>query len=469
MSFTNDAAAELARFLDSGATPIYVLDEDRRIVFCNAACAAWLGVPADALIGQKCNYHTPGDDAEGGELAIVAAGLCPPPLAFAGQALSANVTCRRANGRASQRRGQFIPLAHGEDESSPVVAILDRTDCGPEPASQTGAPDGGSLNALHDAVRKYRQQQTGRYSADRLIGGHPRMVRARAQVQLAARGETHVTIVGQPGTGKEHAAKAIHYGQSAPGLLVPLDCALMDTNLLRSTLRTLVARRTLRPAHSTLLVEHAERMPVEVQDDLLAMLADGSLAMRVIAQCDAPLDAAVAEGVFSAALACTLGTLVIELPTLSERIDDLPLLAQAMLEELNAGQSRQLAGFSAEALDQLAAYPWPGNLDELQVLVREMHEKAAGPRIVPRDLPRTIQWGAEAASAPRAEEAIVLEEFLARVERELIARAMRKAKGNKSRAAKMLGLTRPRLYRRLVQLGLEPAAEPKQPKREGDG
>jgi len=463
MSFTNDAAAELARFLDSGATPIYVLDEDRRIVFCNAACAAWLGVPADALLGQKCNYHTPADDAEGGELAALAAGLCPPPLAFAGKSLAANVTCRRPNGRVSQRRGQFLPLAHGEDESSPVVAILERVDCGPEPSQDDGPLDGSSLSALHDAVRRYRQQQARQASADRLIGDHPKMLRARAQVQLAARGETHVTIVGQRGTGKEHAAKAIHYGQEGPGLLVPIDCALMDTNLLRSTLRTLVARRTLRPAQSTLLVEHAERMPVEVQGDLLSVLGDASLGMRVIALCESPLDALVADGVFSASLACTLGTLVIELPPLAERIDDLSLVAQAMLEELNASHSRQIAGFSAEALDQLAAYPWPGNLDELQVLVREMHEKAAGPRIAPRDLPRTIQWGAEAASAPR-EETIVLEEFLARVERELIARAMRKAKGNKSRAAKMLGLTRPRLYRRLVQLGLEPAAEKKEPK-----
>lgn len=467
MSFTNDAAAELARFLDSGATPIYVLDEDRRIVFCNAACAAWLGVPADALFGQKCNYHTPGDDTEGGELAAVAAGLCPPPVVFAGEPLSASVSCRRPNGRVSQRRGQFIPLAHGEDESSPVVAILERADCPGEPTKVDGPLDGSSLEALHEAVRRYRQQQSRQISADRLIGHHPQMIRARAQVQLAASGETHVTIVGPRGTGKEHAAKAIHYGQSAPGLLVPIDCALMDTNLLRSTLRTLVSRRTLRPAQSTLLIEHVERMPVEVQSDLLPMLEEGSLGMRVVALSESPLDAAVAAGDFSASLACKLGTLVIELPPLTERIDDLPLVAQAMLEELNASESRQLAGFSAEALDQLAAYPWPGNLDELQVLVREMHEKSAGPRITPRDLPRTIQWGAEAASPPRGEEAIVLEEFLARVERELIARAMRKAKGNKSRAAKMLGLTRPRLYRRLVQLGLEPASGKKEPKSEG--
>ncbi len=461
MSFSNDAAVELARFLGNGAAPIYVLDEDRRIVFYNAACAAWLGISADALLGQKCNYHTPAGDAlEGGTLAALAAGLCPPPQAFAGRAQSATVSIGRADGRAATRRGHFLPLAHGEDESSPVVAILETADeASVHPTDRDTPLDNMSLDALHDAVRSYRRQWAGRFSADRLIGEHPQIVRARAQVLLAAGSASNVTIVGPPGTGKEHAAKAIHYGQAEAGLLVPIDCVLMETNLLRSTLRTLCARKALRPARSTLLVEHAQHMPAEVQSDLTEVLGDGSLGMRAIALCERPLHALASDGTFSAHLACALGTLVIELPPLAERIEDLPLLAQALLEEQNASQLRQLAGFSPEALDQLAAYPWPGNLDELQVLVRELHEKAAGPRIVPRDLPRTIYWGAEAATGPRGEEPMVLEEFLARVERELIARAMRKAKGNKSRAAKMLGLTRPRLYRRLVQLGLEPPSE----------
>lgn len=153
---------------------------------------------------------------------------------------------------------------------------------------------------------------------------------------------------------------------------------------------------------------------------------------------------------------------MIELPPLADRVEDLPLLVQTLVEELNVGRLRQLAGFSPEALDQLAAYPWPGNLDELGAVVREMHEKSQDTEVAPRDLPRTIHWGAEAAShSQRGDEAIVLEEFLGRVEKELIALAMRRAKGNKSRAAKMLGLTRPRLYRRLVQLGLEQPGDKK--------
>ena len=84
--------------------------------------------------------------------------------------------------------------------------------------------------------------------------------------------------------------------------------------------------------------------------------------------------------------------------------------------------------------------------------------RAAGPEVQPEDLPERLRWVAEAATRPqRKEEAIVLDEFLGRIERELIRRALARAKGNKARAARLLGLTRPRLYRRMVQLGLEGA------------
>jgi DNA-binding NtrC family response regulator len=190
------------------------------------------------------------------------------------------------------------------------------------------------------------------------------------------------------------------------------------------------------------------------------MLRAGTLRMRVVATSASPLEELVAVGQLSHELACALSTLVIELPPLAKRLDDLPLLAQAILEETNAATFRQIAGFAAEALDQLAAYPWPGNLDELAAVVRETHEKAQGSEITVHDLPKQIHWGVDVAGHPRIDESIVLGDFLGRVEKELIARAMRRAKGNKSKAAKLLGLTRPRLYRRLVQLGFE-QPEPK--------
>jgi DNA-binding NtrC family response regulator len=153
--------------------------------------------------------------------------------------------------------------------------------------------------------------------------------------------------------------------------------------------------------------------------------------------------------------------MTVELPPLARRLDDLPSLAQAFLEQSNRSGLKQVGGFSDEALDRLQLYPWPGNLEELSTVVFAAHEAAGGAEITARELPKEIHWAVEAiAHPPRGEEAIVLEEFLARVELELITRALRRAKGNKSKAAKLLGLTRPRLYRRLLQLGLEPPRRP---------
>jgi DNA-binding NtrC family response regulator len=206
------------------------------------------------------------------------------------------------------------------------------------------------------------------------------------------------------------------------------------------------------------LLEDVDGMAEDAQRDLVEWLRADRSAMRVIATSTRPLSELAADQRFSRELACLLSTITIELPPLSRRLEDLPLVAQAFLEKLNATSTKQLGGFSSEALDQLASYSWPDNLDELATLVVEAHERAQGGEVAARDLPDRIRWAAGAAlHPPRVDEPIVLEEFLARLEKELIARALGRAKGNKSRAAKLLGLTRPRLYRRLVQLGMEQA------------
>lgn len=456
MSRSRSAASEVARLLDGGVAPIYALDEDRRIVYCNRACAAWLGVKANQLIGQVCQYRSPADSAP----ADLAAGLCPPPQAFAGQPQTAIVSRAGKDGTLVYRRGQFLPLADGHDESSPVVVILERED----QRSQTFEQDGTAEAHLHERVTAFRRQMARRFDAHRLIGSSPALVRARLQIAIASGSGAPVFIVGPPGAGKQHAAKAIHYAGGGDGLLVPLDCAVLETNVIRSALRSLAARATQRPPGSTLLLEHVERLVPEAHEDLLALLKMPELRMQIVSTSPRQPAELVSELQFSRELAFALSTLVIELPPLGRRLEDLPLLAQAMLEEQNAAGYRQVARFTPEALDQLAAYAWPGNLDELALTIRETHEKAQGVEITPADLPKRIAWGADLAAHPqRTDEPIVLEEFLAKVERELIARAMRRAKGNKSKAAKLLGLTRPRLYRRLVQLGLEQPPEGEKP------
>ena len=114
------------------------------------------------------------------------------------------------------------------------------------------------------------------------------------------------------------------------------------------------------------------------------------------------------------------------------------------------------AGSRPRWLDQLAAYAWPGQVDELADMVRTAAAKADGPLIAPVDLPERIYLAAAAARRPsRGPQPIVLGEFLDLIERQLIERALHMAKDNKTKAARLLGLTRPRLYRRMERLKME--------------
>ncbi len=220
-----------------------------------------------------------------------------------------------------------------------------------------------------------------------------------------------------------------------------------------------VTRRKLsdEPAEpGTLLLHRVDEISADLQVELAGLFVRRPLAWRLIATAAEPLAELARRGKFREDLAAALSTIVIQLPALAQRRDDLPLLAQLVLEDLNALGGRQIGGFTPAALDLLDGYAWPGNLDELAEVVAESHRQAAGLEIDVADLPERLRLASRAAAHPRhAEETIVLPEYLGRVERELIRRALARAKGNKARAARLLGMTRPRLYRRMVQLGLE--------------
>ena len=448
------AVIQLVRLLDAVDRPIYVLDDEQAIVFCNLACLAWIGREAEEVLGKKCVYAAAAESAD-----PVAAGLCPPPAALTGQEMAGVVGCPLPDGRLTRRTARFVPLRGEADAVAGVIALVEPEDLTDSqsaclPACETEAA------RLHERLRLFRQRMAARYRLDRFIGDSPAIRRARSQVQLAAASRANVLIVGPPGSGREHAAHAIHYGAAAEpgGPLVPLACTVLGADLIGSTLAAIASRRLPQEAAGprTLLLNDVDQLAGEAQGEIARVLLTGEFPLRVISTTRHALVELAREGEFREDLAAVLSTLVIDLPPLAERRGDLPLLAQLFVEEANARSGKQLAGLSPEALDCLEAYPWPGNLDELIRMLDEAHNKAEGVEIGVNDLPRQIHLAQAAAAHPRRpEETIVLEEFLARIERELLARAMARAKGNKTKAAKLLGMTRPRLYRRLVQLGLE--------------
>jgi DNA-binding NtrC family response regulator len=313
---------------------------------------------------------------------------------------------------------------------------------------------------LHDAVRHFRQVQSASYRVDRLIGQSPAIARARDQVVVAVDSMASVLIVGPEGSGKEQVAKTIMYrGREPYGTVVPLACAGLGVELLVATLARAVHDHPHLPESlmpdGTILLRDVDELPIEVQREFARLLTVERTSLRVVSTSCRSLEELVSAGSLRSDLAYALSTITIAIPPLRHRLEDLPLLSQVFLEEQNALGGKQVASLSSETLDLLTSYTWPGNLDELTSVIREAHQQATGPIILPKDLPKRITLASEAALRPkRIDEPIMLEDFLARVERELIERALVRAKGNKTRAAKLLGMTRPKLYRRLVQLKL---------------
>jgi DNA-binding NtrC family response regulator len=456
-------AKAIARLLDTAPQPVYVLDDELTIVFLNQECSSWLGPIADQLPGVKCLYYSP---AVISSPETAAAGLCPPPGIIAGQDVSAEVSFCGLDGRMRRRRAWFHPLGAPPGDMIGVVAVVDAEDL-PEEISELelSSGDEGPGMDLHESIRRFRQEAAGRYRADRLVGTSPAMLLARRQVELAAASRHSVLLAGPAGSGRRHLAAAIHYaGSSDPaaispaGGLIPLDCSVVTGDLILSTVAALVRANpsSEKARQTTILLNHADEISSELQMELSAFLTRKPFAFRIISTARIALSELCVRGQFREDLAAVLSTITIVLPPLGERREDLPLLAQAFLEECNARGGKQVGGFAPEALDQLYSYSWPGNLNELMEMVVQAHRHASGHEIGVDDLPERLHFAASAAAHPRQpEEKIVLDEYLGRVERELIRRALSRSKGNKAKAARLLGLTRPRLYRRMVLLGLE--------------
>lgn len=458
MEQTSPTIAPVTNLLDASSRPIYAVDARRQVVYSNAALSAWLGLEPGRIVGRSVEYHSePAADALTRHApAPPLTDLCPPPQALAGAAITGTIGCVGRGGRLVHRRAEFVPLAADGESPSGVLVFLAADDMSPQELAAELSEE-PTADELHRAIRRFRREQAAEYAIESLVGESAGMRKVRAQVAAAASSQANVLVRGRRGTGREHIARAIHYKSTdAAGKLVPIDCEVATEESLR---RALDSVRDVRDPkqRSTLLLLNLERLPLPLQLQLLPTLADSSLAARCIATITT---GSAANGLSEPAqeinsqLLAALSTITIDVPPLAERLDDLPLLAQCFLEAANRGNAKHLGSVRPEALDQLALYRWPGELAELRGVIDAAHAAATTHEITPADLPPVVHHAAKAAAAQRRPpEKIVLDELLESIEREVITRAMTQAGGNKSAAADLLGMTRPRLYRRLVQLG----------------
>jgi DNA-binding NtrC family response regulator len=331
-----------------------------------------------------------------------------------------------------------------------LVVVVDAADS-PAPESD---PLDDAPQALHARLQVFRRQAAGRYGLDRLVGQSLAIERVRRQVLMAMHAQSRTVIVGPPGSGREHVARTMHYAGDEAGAapLMPLACQLVDSEMLQSSI-TAFARRCRSapsPRMGALLLLDVDQLNAASQAELAGFLTIPGFDLHTLATSRTSLLELAERGDYRHDLALALSTLVVELPSLASRKEDLPLLAQAQVEQQNAAGEKQIGGVNSAALDLLAIYDWPRNVDELAEIIRDAHAAAKGVEITPDDLPEMLRLVADVRNVPRREESPVnLDELLARVEDEMIARALQRAKGNKTKAAELLGITRARLHRKL--------------------
>jgi PAS domain S-box-containing protein len=449
---------ELEQLWQKVREPIFWLDQVLKLSWVNRAWENLTGYPAESVVGITCQAQGP---ACSGSLGDLAASFLPPRESLAGEPVGVPTLIVRSGGERIWRRVEFWPFRDQDDAPLGFLGIVRGLEC----QSITPNTESGQLCV---ELLELRRQLQERYGFDSLVGFGSAHRRLLDQVRLAAASTLPVLIVGEPGTGKRQVARTIHQnGPDRQQPLVSFDCEALPAEILERELfgadqhvpsdphtpayrsRGGRPRLALRDG-STLLVREILMLSRDLQLRLLESLA---APVRLLATTTSDPDSALKQELLRPELYFALTTVVVRLVPLRERRDELPTLAQHLLERTNQRGGKERTGFTPQAMKALAGYDWPGNIHELARVIDHAHARAQGngPFIDLEDLPASIRGDLGGAFRPPAPPDSIkpLDELMTEIERRLIETALRQARGNKSRAAEVLGISRPRLYRRM--------------------
>src|SRR3954468_14946718 len=329
-----------------------------------------------------------------------------------------------------------------------------------------------------------RSQLENLYRIDGLVGRSRAMRNLFQLLETVAATSSTVLIAGETGTGKELAARAIHHTSARrTNRFVALNCSAIPETLLEAELfghargaftGAVGARQgRLEQAHKgTLFLDEVATMSPALQAKLLRVLQEREfervgdahtvkIDVRIIAATHSDLSRMVAEGSFREDLFYRLNVIPVQLPPLRDRREDIPLLVQHFLQKLAAEQTPpRMATLSQEAMRQLMAYPWPGNVRQLEnVVERALAFSQGRPQIDVADLGPEVQSVAPAPDGSAEwfpDEGLDLERYMEGVELTLIKRSLERTQGNKVRAARLLNLKRTTLIEKLKRLERHP-------------
>ncbi len=322
--------------------------------------------------------------------------------------------------------------------------------------------------------RLLREQLRSKPGFGGMIGVSAKMQRVYKMIEKVSQHEYPVLILGESGTGKELVAKSIHYsGIRKERPFAPVDCSSLVPTLIESELFGYVkgaftgamqSKQGLLEAAQggTLFLDEIGDMPVDLQAKLLRALQErevkpvGSterrhINIRIIAATNRDLESAIRTGAFRQDLYFRLNVVQVKLPPLRERKSDIQLMVISFLEKFSDphGPPRTI---SDDAMRRLIAYDWPGNVRELENAIERAVAMGSGPIVHVGDLPSNLHYPSS-ERVPDKDELLPMEEL----ERRAILRTLRETGGDKLAAARMLGIGKTTLYRKLKQYQMEQA------------
>lgn len=334
------------------------------------------------------------------------------------------------------------------------------------------------MTSLQSELEYYKEElrkvQGGKYTIESIIGSSEKVQWLKTSALRAAKGNSTVLITGESGTGKELFAQAVHYASPRlHGPFIKINCASIPENLLESELfgydegAFTGARKGGKPGKfelangGTIFLDEIGDMTMPMQAKLLRVLQEREVErvggtktnpvdVRVIAATNRDLELMMEKGSFRQDLYYRLNIITLHIPPLRERPEDIPELCEALLYKITKESQFDLDGISTEAMELLMGYDWPGNIRELEnVLERSVNLMDETGKIMPEHLPPAMRRGITHKATTKKEMAQELAGIMEDAEKEAIYKALEAAGGNRSLAAKMLGIHRSGFYQKL--------------------
>jgi len=333
-----------------------------------------------------------------------------------------------------------------------------------------------SHHSLETEVIRLKTELGERYHLRNIVGSSAAMRRVYDQIEKVLESDITVFVAGESGTGKELVAKAIHYGSlrsDAP--FVDVNCAAIPEGLQESELfghekGAFTGAVSTHPgkfeqaAGGTIFLDEVGEMSPSAQARLLRVLQERCLQrvggtkridldVRVVSASNRDLEQLVADGGFRQDLYYRLVVFPIQLPPLRDRRDDIPALVEHFLDKYAADTGKRISRVDPDAMEQLVSHDWSGNVRELENMIHRSMLMAAGPELLPADVPiGPASEAAHARSIVSTDGVLKLDEL----EKHAIQLALEQYGGNLSDAARQLGIGRSTLYRKIDQYGLRP-------------